>query len=381
MTKDIESFLGIIIVMGINSLPSMKLYWSKDNVFHNSFISSIMSRNRFLQIFYNLHLADNSLEPKSGSTNYSKIYKIKNFVEILLRNFQNNYKFGRYGSIDETMVKFKGRSSLKQYIPLKPIKRGYKIWCLCDSITSYLFNCRIYLGKEGTSDKESLLGERVVFTLIADHYFEGKHVYFDNFFTSLSLLEKLRRQRINATGTIRSDRVGIPSQFVLKEKMERGDYKSIVISNTIIFKWMDTKHFFLASNDCENTEIVTIFRQLKNKRRIEIDCPKAITDYNKFIHGVDRFNQRISSYTFDRKSKRNWLRLFFFFFNASLANSYICYKQLDQNELPYLVSVAKSLCSGAKRTNIGRPTSKKKYEFAAPQFTDQLNRGMHLPVK
>ncbi|CAF4532204.1 unnamed protein product [Rotaria socialis] len=47
--KDIESFLGIIIVMGINSLPSMKHYWSNDNVFHNSFISSIMSRNRFLR--------------------------------------------------------------------------------------------------------------------------------------------------------------------------------------------------------------------------------------------------------------------------------------------------------------------------------------------
>ena len=147
ITKDIESFLGIIIVMGINSLPTMKYYWSKDNVFHNDFISSTMARNRFLEIFYNLHLAGNSLEPKSGSTNYSKIYKIKNFVEISLRNFQSNYKFGRYGSIDETMVKFKGRSSLKQYIPLKPIKRGYKIWCLCDSITGYLFDCRIYLGK------------------------------------------------------------------------------------------------------------------------------------------------------------------------------------------------------------------------------------------
>lgn len=59
--KDIESFLGITIVMGINNLPSMKHYWSNDNVFHNSFISSTMSRNRFLQIFYNLHLADNSL--------------------------------------------------------------------------------------------------------------------------------------------------------------------------------------------------------------------------------------------------------------------------------------------------------------------------------
>ena len=193
ITKDIESFLGIIIVMGINSLPSMKHCWSKDNIFHNSFISSIMSRNRFFQIFYNLHRGNSSLDPKSRSTNYSKTYKMKNFVEILLRNFQNNYRLGHDGSINETMVKFNGRSSLKQYIALKPVKRGYQIWCSCDFIICCLFSYEIYLRKEGTSDNKSLLDERVVFTPIVDHYFERKHLYFDNFIISLSLLEKLRR--------------------------------------------------------------------------------------------------------------------------------------------------------------------------------------------
>ena len=49
--KEIESFLGSVILMGINNLPNMKLYWSNDIVFQNTFISSIVSRNRFLQIF------------------------------------------------------------------------------------------------------------------------------------------------------------------------------------------------------------------------------------------------------------------------------------------------------------------------------------------
>ena len=62
--KEIESFLGLVILMGINDLPNIKLYWSKDMMFHNTFISSIMSRDRFLEISYNLHLANNSLKPK-----------------------------------------------------------------------------------------------------------------------------------------------------------------------------------------------------------------------------------------------------------------------------------------------------------------------------
>ena len=50
------------------------------------------------------------------------------------------------------MVKLKGRSNLKQYLPAEPIKSGYKIWSLCESVTGYLSNCRIYLGKEDVVD-------------------------------------------------------------------------------------------------------------------------------------------------------------------------------------------------------------------------------------
>ena len=80
-----------------------------------------------------------------------------------------------------------------QYLPAKPIKRGYTIWCLCESIIGSLFNFRVYLRKEEVTQNETHLG---------DHNFEGKQLYFDNYFTSLSLLEKLKVRRITATGTI-----------------------------------------------------------------------------------------------------------------------------------------------------------------------------------
>ena len=135
------------------------------------------------------------------------------------RNFQKNDNFGCCGTIDESMIKFKRRSSIKQYLPLKPIKKCYKVWCLCDPITAYLFNYQIYLGKEETSEKEIPLDECVVFDLISGHNFQGKHLYFDDFFTSLRLLENLKLQNIKACGTIRSDRVGIPSDFAKKNRM------------------------------------------------------------------------------------------------------------------------------------------------------------------
>ena len=117
------------------------------------------------------------------------------------------------------MIKFEGRLSIKQYLSLKSIKRGYKVRCLCDSITGYSLNYQIYLGKEETSGKEIPLGERVVFDLISGHNFQGEHLYFDNFFTSLRLLESLKLHNIKACGTIRPDRAGIPWDFVKKNRM------------------------------------------------------------------------------------------------------------------------------------------------------------------
>jgi hypothetical protein len=156
------------------------------------------------------------------------------------------------------------------------------------------------------SGKETSLGERIVFDLISSHNFQGKYLYFDNFFTSLRLLEKLKLQNIKACGTIRPDRAGIPSDFARKNKMKRGDCKSMIISNSIVFVWMDTKKVFLASNYHKDNEVVPISHRLKNGQRITIDCPKAVKDYNQFSHGVDRLSQRISCYNLDRKSKRNY---------------------------------------------------------------------------
>jgi len=44
------------------------------------------------------------------------------------------------------MVPFKGRSSLKQFVPKKPHKWGYKIFMLCDT-RGMVHNFEIYTGK------------------------------------------------------------------------------------------------------------------------------------------------------------------------------------------------------------------------------------------
>ena len=65
-------------------------------------------------------------------------------------------------SVDEAMILFKGRSSLKQYMPKKPVRRGKKVWALADASNGYIANFQVYTGKQGDST-EIRLGAKVLF--------------------------------------------------------------------------------------------------------------------------------------------------------------------------------------------------------------------------
>lgn len=49
--KELKVFIALLIIVGFHSLPSMRLYWSKDMNFHVSRISNSMRMHRFLKIW------------------------------------------------------------------------------------------------------------------------------------------------------------------------------------------------------------------------------------------------------------------------------------------------------------------------------------------
>ena len=125
--SEIISWIGLNTLMGYHKLPSYRDYWSSNSNFNVPIVCQSMSRNTYTKILSNIHLADNTNIPPKTSSKYSKTYKVDEFLNILLKNFKKNYNLCENVSIDESMIKFKGRSSLKQYLPLKPTKRGFKV--------------------------------------------------------------------------------------------------------------------------------------------------------------------------------------------------------------------------------------------------------------
>ena len=50
--------------------------------------------------------------------------------------------------MDEGLVKFNGRLSFKQYMPMKPDKFGIKVWMLADADNYHVPRFQVYLEKK-----------------------------------------------------------------------------------------------------------------------------------------------------------------------------------------------------------------------------------------
>ncbi len=122
-----EAYLGFSILIWINSLPSLDDYWSTDPALNYSPIADKISRDRFQEISRYLHFQDNSKLLQRGSPGYDRLGKVRPIVDHMEKCFPSLYNLHLDTSVDEAMVKYTGRSTLKQYIPMKPTKRGIKV--------------------------------------------------------------------------------------------------------------------------------------------------------------------------------------------------------------------------------------------------------------
>ena len=75
---------------------------------------------------------------------------------------------------------------MKQCVPLKPVKWGFKVWLRAKAENGYVSAFDVYTGKMGQAVKHGL-GARVVKELSSDVHHTYCHLYFDNFFSSVDL--------------------------------------------------------------------------------------------------------------------------------------------------------------------------------------------------
>ena len=149
LVEEIMAYMGFMILMGIVKLPSIPDYWKRNEIFHYEPIASRITRDRFFEIQRYIHFSGNSTLADPGTDGYDRLGKIRPVIEMINEELLTLYHPHKEVSIDEAMIPFKGRSSMKQYLPKKSVKRGFKVWTRADAVNGYISEFYVYTGKEG----------------------------------------------------------------------------------------------------------------------------------------------------------------------------------------------------------------------------------------
>ena len=208
ITRDeILSFIGVLVLSGYIPLPRKRMFWQNTTDTNNKLVCEAISRDRFQYMMNNIHCNDNTKLNKED-----KYSKMRPLFDILNKKFFDHAPIEENHSIDESMVPYFGRHSGKQFIRGKPIRWGYKIWVGALRL-GYIVYFDPYQGSSTTLPdryKHLGLGASVVLQysdVLKEMPHEPFHLFFDNYFTSISLLLELKQRNVKATGTMRENRI------------------------------------------------------------------------------------------------------------------------------------------------------------------------------
>jgi len=239
-------------------------------------------------------------------------------------------------SIDESMLPYYGRHSSKQRIVGKPIRMGYKMWVLASS-DGYIVQFEPYQGakKSGATRSSAVswgLGESVVLDLLGELPVETSyHIFMDNYFTSLRLLYHLLEHNIQATGVIRNNKLGKcpiePAKSLEKKQRGHCDQKTDRNGSVTVVGWNDNRSVYVTSNAAGAQPMATVSCWCcKTNSRINIEQPQLIKLYNRYMGGVDRCDQNVSTYRISVRSKKWWWALFAWILDMVLQNCWLLYR-------------------------------------------------------
>lgn len=380
-SSDIRKYLGICIMSSVACLKNIRMYWHP--VVGIPLVQNTMTLNRFENIRRYLHFNDNSACLTRSDIEQDKLYKLRPIITRLQNSFLS-VPMEESLCVDEQICATKARHHLKQYMPAKPHKYGYKLFVL-SGISGFAYNFEIYSGQENSDSnrlpEEADLGasSNVVMRLTRSVTENVNHkLYFDNYYTSVQLLKSLKYKGILSLGTVRRNRVPdckLPSDVELK-KEPRGSINEYVAEfegcELYNVSWKDNKTVIMLSTFAGTNPVREVKRfDRKEKCHKKVTCPYVITTYNKHMGGVDLLDSLIGRYKIGMRSKKWYFRIFYHLVDLAVINSWLLSKRVNEQigstgvEMKlsqFRLDLAESLCSygPSNSTKRGRPPNGEK---------------------
>lgn len=317
---EIKRFFGIIMWMGLVPLASIDRYWSTNKLYKND-ISKVMPRNRFEILLRMLHFGDNETADKSN-----KLYKVQGILDKLQAKFKSIIHPQEDICIDETLIPFRGRVGFRQYIPNKTHRYGIKMFKLCVE-KGYTWAFEIYQGKVEKQNAVGGVAQCVVMKLAESLLDNGRTLYVDNWYTSVTLAHALHSRSTHLVGTLRKGRKGNPL-VVQNARLKRNEIVAKQSNtNVVVLKWKDKRDVMMLSTKHVDTTVdIPQKRQQPPKSK-----PICIMDYNKAKSYIDVSDQ-LASYSSPLRRNVKWYKKLVFevLLNTAVVNSLVVFNKVQR---------------------------------------------------
>ena len=202
--QEMRAYLGACVILSVNPSRQLRHVFSSEPYLNNAGLRTVFTLCRFSKISNYFCCSDKDVEPPKDSPMYDKLFKIRPVVETLQKLFPKYWSFGSTICIDESVITMKSKDSVKQFLPQKPSKWGWKVWSCCDSDSPdqpYLLGFIPYLGKKNTKVSKNGLYFDVVQELTKLMRGSNVRLYTDSAYTSLKTYLYLKKHSIFASGT------------------------------------------------------------------------------------------------------------------------------------------------------------------------------------
>lgn len=337
-SPELTKYLGLLLYMSVCNFPRITDYWRKNGIFHVSYPAAVMPRDRFLAISAQLHFSDPDVdaanEQRMGTEDHDPLQRVRCLLEMISSRCKAAYHPRQHISVGERMLATKGRLQIKEHEDTdKPAKSGLNFFVLAD-VNGYTIDYMLHSGENQRSSGKDLAFDVVAELVNKEYLGRGYIVYCDSFYTSPALFRHLIQQGFGACGMYRQSRTGVPTtkQNTLNKKSKRGSIRWIRDGDLLYVKWMDTREISLCTtvHPVYGGESILRWQRTEDgcSQRVPLPRPTAVTEFNKYMGGVDTSGQMLSTNSVQRKTRRWDVTVFQHLLDIAVTNSYIIHKEL-----------------------------------------------------
>ena len=211
--EEFLAFMGLSFIFGAHKAtknPISDLYNSK---FLPHF-KAALSRDRYLLLINFCRFDDVNTRDDRKDDRFGHICEVWDTFNNCCRELY--YGLGPYTTIDEMLLKYRGRCRFRQCMPSKSGRYGIKYWILADAGNDYCYNAIPYLGKEGDAPAVNFAAQ-VVKSLVETMKGTNRNVTCDCYFTSVDLFEELYNNKLTAVGTVMPNRRHLRLSLLTKQ--------------------------------------------------------------------------------------------------------------------------------------------------------------------